>query len=297
MFRIATSKVINCQGWASPYRAPPPVFNRWGPIQNQREEPVCRHRYAFPGSAFAYNEVGAAANGVADFNKVRADIVNLLDDENAKNPSVDGASNGGGGAIAPMLLRLAWHCSGTWCKTAKNGGSEGSTMRFKPECDHGGNAGLGIARDLLEPIKKKHPNITYADLYILAGCVAVEEMGGPKIGFRYGRSDAEKPAAPKEDPRFSPDGRLPDGDKDAQHIRDIFYRMGFDDKGIVALSGAHAVGRCTPIQWFLGPWTRAESTFSNEYYRLMLGRNGPQRQSTMDASGKDHHNLKIQKVI
>ena len=49
-------------------------------------------------------------------------------------------------------------------------------MRFKPECDHGGNAGLGIARDLLEPIKKKHPNITYADLYILAGCVAVEEM-------------------------------------------------------------------------------------------------------------------------
>ena len=75
-------------------------------------------------------------------------------------------------------------------------------MRFKPECDHGGNAGknlfaqkkieivlinlkyfqkisgLGIARDLLEPIKKKHPNVTYADLYILAGVVAVEEMGG-----------------------------------------------------------------------------------------------------------------------
>ena len=62
-----------------------------------------------------------------------------------------------------------------------NGGSDGATMRYKPECDHGGNAGLGIARKLLEPIKAKHPNVTYADLYILAGVVAVEEMGGPKV--------------------------------------------------------------------------------------------------------------------
>jgi len=275
MFRIATSKVVNqvAKGGLR-HTVRHHQFSTGGAqFKNSgksRSVAIGVSALAL-GSAFAYNEVGAAANGVADFNKVRADIVNLLDDENAKNPSVDGASNGGGGAIAPMLLRLAWHCSGTWCKTAKNGGSEGSTMRFKPECDHGGNAGLGIARDLLEPIKKKHPNITYADLYILAGCVAVEEMGGPKIGFRYGRSDAEKPAAPKDDPRFSPDGRLPDGDKDAQHIRDIFYRMGFDDKGIVALSGAHAVGRChTDRSGFWGPWTRAESTFSNEYYRLML---------------------------
>ena len=45
----------------------------------------------------------------------------------------------------------------------------------------GGNAGLGIARNLLEPIKAKHPNVTYGDLYILAGIVAIEEMGGPKV--------------------------------------------------------------------------------------------------------------------
>ena len=80
-------------------------------------------------------------------------------------------------------------------------------MRFKPECDHGGNAGLGIARKLLEPIKAKHPEISYADLYILAGVVAVEEMGGPKVGFKYGRGDAKGTADPKDDPRFSPDGR------------------------------------------------------------------------------------------
>ena len=62
-------------------------------------------------------------------------------------------------------------------------------------------------------------------------------MGGPKVTFRWGRSDANEPKDPKDDARFSPDGRLPDGDKGAQHIRDIFYRMGFDDRGIVALSG------------------------------------------------------------
>ena len=44
---------------------------------------------------------------------------------------------GGGGFVGPVLLRLAWHASGTWDKTAKNGGSDGATMRFKPECDHG----------------------------------------------------------------------------------------------------------------------------------------------------------------
>ena len=58
-----------------------------------------------------------------------------------------------------------------------------------------------------------------------------------KVTFRWGRTDAPKPQDPKDDSRFSPDGRLPDGDKHAAHLRDIFYRMGFDDRGIVALSG------------------------------------------------------------
>ena len=206
-----------------------------------------------------------------DWNKLREDIAELLDDDTVVNPSVDDGVHGGGGYVGPLILRLAWHCSGTWCKTVQNGGSDGGTMRFKPECDHGGNAGLGIARNILEPIKTKHPDISYADLYILAGVVAIEEMGGPKVLFRYGRTDAKRATDPKDDTRFSPDGRLPDGDKGAQHVRDIFYRMGFDDRGIVALLGAHAVGRChTDRSGFVGPWTNAESTFSNEFYRLLL---------------------------
>lgn len=207
-----------------------------------------------------------------DYTAVRKDLAALMDDENVKNPSVDDGVQGGGGYVHPMLLRLAWHSSGTWSEKEKNGGSEGGTMRFSPESDHGGNAGLHIARNLLEPIKAKHPGITYADLYILSGVVAVAEMGGPDIPFRPGRSDAEKvPEKFEDDSRFSHDGRLPDAALGAQHLRDIFYRMGFNDQEIVALSGAHAVGRChTDRSGFWGPWTRAENTFSNEYFRLLL---------------------------
>lgn len=189
--------------------------------------------------------------GTVDWYKLREDLVNLMEDDDVKNPSMDGATNGGGGAVAPMLVRLAWHCAGTYDVKTGTGGSDGATMRFKPEADHGGNAGLHHARNLLEPIKRMHPNVTYADLYVYAGVVAIEVCGGPNVGFRPGRSDAPAPAQPADDKRFTPDGRLPDADagdhgkdKTAQHIRNIFYRMGFNDQEIVALSGAHALGRC-----------------------------------------------------
>lgn len=144
-------------------------------------------------------------------------------------------------------------------------------MRFSPEADHGANAGLHTARNRLEPLAKKYPGVSHADLYVYAGCIAIEEMGGPHIPFRPGRSEASAPSTPEKDPRFSPDGRLPDALKDQTHLRDLFYRMGFNDQEIVALSGAHAVGRChTTSSGFDGPWSRAPTTFSNEYFRELL---------------------------
>lgn len=167
--------------------------------------------------------------------------------------------------LGPTFVRLAWHCSGTYSVEDKTGGSDGGTMRFSPEADHGANAGLDIVRDLLEAIWKAHPEITHADLYAYSGIVAIEAMGGPAIPFSLGRVDDE------DNKKCTPDGRLPDGDRDAQHIRDIFYRMGFNDREIVVLSGAHALGRChTTRSGHWGPWTRAPTTFSNEYFRELL---------------------------
>lgn len=133
-------------------------------------------------------------------------------------------------------------------------------MRFEPESAHGANAGLKTARDLLEPIKKKYPSLSYGDLWTIAGIAAVQELGGPTIPWRPGRTDGG--AA-----NCTPDGRLPDATKGADHIRTIFYRMGLNDQEIVALAGAHALGRChTDRSGFVGPWTRAPTSFSNDYF-------------------------------
>jgi len=190
-----------------------------------------------------------------DVNAVKCAIAKSLDDENYDD-----------GSRGPLLVRLAWHASGTYCTKMKNGGSKGATMRFDLEAADGANAGLQVARDFLEPIKEKFPGISYGDLWILAGNTAWEEMGCSKIPFTPGRIDATGEES------CPPNGRLPDAAQGAQHVRDIFYRMGFNDQEIVAIvGGGHAIGRCHPDRsGFWGPWTRAPTTFSNEYYRELL---------------------------
>jgi cytochrome c peroxidase len=189
-----------------------------------------------------------------DYEVVRADIVDVLD-----APGYDD------GSMGPVLVRLAWHASGSFCQFSKSGGSDGATMRFAPESAHGANAGLEVARDLLSSIKQKHPGISYADLWTLAGAVAIEEMAGPSIKWRPGRSD-------RPDGSYCPpDGRLPDASRDADHIRAVFYRMGFNDQETVALIGAHAIGRCHASRsGFEGPWTRAPTMLSSEFFRELL---------------------------
>ncbi|KIX07010.1 uncharacterized protein Z518_04986 [Rhinocladiella mackenziei CBS 650.93] len=168
------------------------------------------------------------------------------------------------GSYGPVVLRLAWHASGTYDAATGTGGSNGATMRFAPESEHGANAGLKNARDFLEPIKEQFPWISYSDLWTLAGVCAVQEMQGPVIPWRPGRQD-------KDVSFCTPDGRLPDGAKDQNHVRAIFGRMGFNDQEMVALCGAHALGRChADRSGFEGPWTFSPTVFTNEYYRLLM---------------------------
>jgi cytochrome c peroxidase len=212
---------------------------------------------AAAGGYYYYTTQVAAVDVAA----VKKDIAAVLD-----NAAHDDGSYG------PILVRLAWHNAGTFDKAAGTGGSEGAGMRFAPEKEWGANAGLATARAVLEPIKAKYSSLSYSDLWALAGNVAIEEMGGPALPFKLGRKD-KAPDAPK-----LPDGLLPDADgrdkkngNEGDHLRDIFYRMGFNDQEIVALSGAHSLGRCHPTSsGFWGPWTRAPTTFSNQYFVLLL---------------------------
>ncbi len=162
-------------------------------------------------------------------------------------------------ACGPILVRLAWHDSGTFDKDVKGewpaaGGAVGS-IRFEPEINHGANAGLAGAIKLLEPVKEAYPSLSYADIFQMASCRAIETSGGPKIGVKYGRVDATSPE------QCSPEGNLPDAEpgQDGKyggpggtattestepegHLRKVFYRMGLNDEDIVALSGAHTFG-------------------------------------------------------
>ncbi|EGW31175.1 cytochrome c peroxidase, partial [Spathaspora passalidarum NRRL Y-27907] len=169
------------------------------------------------------------------------------------------------GSLAPIILRLAWHCCATYDKTNGSGGSNGATMRFVPEITDEGNTGLDIARGALEPIKQKFPKITYSDLWTLAGKLAIEAMGGPTITWKAGRVDCR-------DAKFVPQsGNLPFGDKDAHHVRSTFERMGFNDQEMVALLGAHALGRCHKrFSGWEGKWTSNPIRFSNDFYQVLL---------------------------
>ncbi|KAL7504894.1 hypothetical protein ACHAXN_002429 [Cyclotella atomus] len=159
----------------------------------------------------------------------------------------------------PVFVRLAWHDSGTYDVSIKEfpkaGGAIGS-IRFDPEINHGANAGLANAVKLLEPVKEKYPDVSYADIFQMASARAIELAGGPSIDMKYGRVDATSPSD------CSPEGNLPDAEAGpegkfggaggtastestsaAGHLRKVFYRMGLGDEEIVALSGAHTFGR------------------------------------------------------
>jgi catalase (peroxidase I) len=169
----------------------------------------------------------------------------------------------------PILVRLAWHDAGTYSVLDRTGGARGC-MRFEGEgeANFGANAGLDIARGLVQPIKDSvAKDMSYADFWALASIVGIKEMGGPDVKFRVGRKDAASVA------ESVPEGRHPDGDKESDHLREVFYRMGLSDKDIVVLSGAHTVGMChADRSGFDGAWTEQPLKFDNSYFVDMLNK-------------------------
>ena len=211
-----------------------------------------------------------------DLQAVRADIAGIM---RAPRTWDDGS-------YAPLFIRFGWHCSGNYDKGSNTGGSNGATMRFGAEAADGENKGLDKARALLEPIFRKHANLSRADLYILASYVALEVTGGPSIPFAYGRTDdADEAAATARfraggcpfhgDGNINPSGsRLPPADmgpadnakagapahvrerKTIDAVRRTFTRLGFDDRETVVLIVlGHQYGRCHPhISGYDHPW-------------------------------------------
>lgn len=174
------------------------------------------------------------------------------------------------GSYAPLLVRLAWHNSGSYDQndnSSTRGGSFAGTMRFKKEQGDPENAGLVKGMNYLQSIKDQFPEISHGDLYTLGGVVGIQEMNGPKISWRPGRVDLPIDVTP-------PYHRLPDASQSTgEYVRSVFtQRLGFTDQELVVLIGVgHAIGKChTYNSGFDGPWTFSPTTVSNEFFKLLL---------------------------
>ncbi|KAF4391922.1 hypothetical protein G4B88_007497 [Cannabis sativa] len=161
--------------------------------------------------------------------------------------------------LAPLMLRLAWNSAATFDVITRTGGPFG-TMRLEAEQNHDANTGLTDAVQCLEVIKRQFPVISYADLYQLAGVVAVEITGGPEIPFHPGREFGMVVL-----------NALLVFVLGADHLREVFGRMGFSDKDIVALSGGHTLGQCYVYHsGYDGSWTGTPDIFDKSYFEYVF---------------------------
>lgn len=216
-----------------------------------------------------------------DLNAVKNDLMELMTNSQDWWPADFGHYGG-------LIIRMAWHSAGTYRIGDGRGGASRGNQRFAPLNSWPDNINLDKARRLLWPIKQKYGRkISWADLMILAGNVALESMGFKTIGFGGGRVDIWEPeediywGAEKEwleDQRHSEGRKLenplaatqmgliyvnpegPNGNPDpvaaANDIRVTFYRMGMNDEETVALiAGGHAFGKAhgAAPQSHLGP--------------------------------------------
>ncbi|AGR77834.1 catalase/peroxidase HPI [Aliarcobacter butzleri] len=209
-----------------------------------------------------------------DYYALKADLTALMTDSQDWWPADYGH-------YGPLFIRMAWHSAGTYRTGDGRGGSSTGNQRFAPLNSWPDNVNLDKARRLLWPIKQKYGNkISWADLMILAGNVALESMGFKTFGFAGGRVDVWEPeediywgkeaewlaTSDKENSRYSGDRDLddplaavqmgliyvnpegPDGQPNvlasAIDIRETFARMAMGDKETVALiAGGHTFGK------------------------------------------------------
>jgi catalase-peroxidase len=242
----------------------------WWPEQTDMSLLTEGGRNADPmGDDFDYAE----AFNALDYDALKADLTALMTDSQDWWPADYGH-------YGPFFIRMTWHAAGTYRTGDGRGGGGSGQQRFAPLNSWPDNGNLDKARRLLWPIKQKYgKHISWADLFILAGNVAIESMGGPVFGFGGGRKDVFEPETvywgteelwvdTGAQTRIQPDQQMdlenplaaiqmgliyvnpegpggnPDPLQSARDMRTTFARMAMNDEETVALTaGGHAFGK------------------------------------------------------
>ncbi|HVY66621.1 MAG TPA: catalase/peroxidase HPI [Gammaproteobacteria bacterium] len=258
---------------ALPVALPPPALAQSKPMSNQDWWPERLDLRPLRQNAAESNPLGekfdyAAAFRTLDLDAVKKDLAKLMTTSQDWWPADYGN-------YGPLFIRMAWHSAGTYRTLDGRGGAEGGQQRFEPLNSWPDNVNLDKARRLLWPIKQKYgQKISWGDLMVLAGNVALESMGFKTYGFAGGRRDDWEADTvywgPEQkflaDQRYSGDRNLekplaavqmgliyvnpegPNGNPDplaaARDIRETFGRMAMNDEETVALiAGGHTFGK------------------------------------------------------
>jgi catalase-peroxidase len=264
-----TAKVGKCpvmHGGATSQKTSGTANRDWWPNQLQLNILHQHDRKSNPmGEDFNYNEEFKKL----DYDALKQDLQELMTTSQDWWPADYGH-------YGPLFIRMAWHSAGTYRIGDGRGGGGTGSQRFAPLNSWPDNGNLDKARRLLWPVKQKYGSkISWADLILLAGNVAIESMGGKTIGFGAGRSDIWHPEEDTYwgvesewlgDKRYTGDRELenplaavqmgliyvnpegPNGKPDplaaAKDIRETFARMGMNDEETVALiAGGHTFGK------------------------------------------------------
>jgi catalase-peroxidase len=234
------------------------------------------HQHGRNGNPYGTSFDYARAFESLDYQAVKRDLTALMTDSQPWWPADYGH-------YGPFFIRMAWHSAGTYRTGDGRGGASSGGQRFAPLNSWPDNANLDKARRLLWPIKRKYGRkLSWADLMILAGNVAIESMGGPVFGFGGGRVDVWEPEKDiywgteefwvgheENKTRIRPEEQMaleeplaavqmgliyvnptgPGGNSDplasAHDIRETFARMAMNDEETVALTaGGHTFGKC-----------------------------------------------------
>jgi len=234
------------------------------------------HQHGLHGNPMGDDFDYAKAFKSIDYAGLKKDLTALMTDSQPWWPADYGH-------YGPFFIRMAWHAAGTYRTGDGRGGADSGNQRFAPLNSWPDNGNLDKARRLLWPVKQKYGRkLSWADLLILAGNVAIESMGGPTFGFGGGREDIYEPEKDvywgteefwvghdQNETRIQPEremvleeplaaiqmgliyvnpegpGGNPDPLQSARDIRETFARMAMNDEETLALTaGGHTFGKC-----------------------------------------------------